>query len=561
MELIRLSIFSQYKNLRGLQIYFDGQENTHLLIGNNGSGKSSILEAISSIFNTLYDNSKNTFEFDFNIVYKIDGKKISLTQKNNKLKIKIDGTDSTLANLRQSFLPSRVICNYSGEELRIKEKYYAPAFDNFIDRLKNTGGNNTLKMVFIDRDVWQIILLIMLACQENWDRFKSFINDTLQLPALESIRLDIDERQLRSWTENTVTYYIQRILDKIDADGNIDIADVNPDGEDPMVLFNLWNSARPLINNLSINFHGGIDAMMLSEGEKKLMVILFILEAIADEKALVLLDEPDSHIHVARKSELKGFFDNAANRRNILTSHSPTLTSTFPSKSIIMLDRMPNGLASVVEKNKKEIVELLTNGIWTIQEQNIFLASNKTILIGEGKTDEQILASALKIHQRNGNYQNLDFSYFPAGGASNVPTISEKFTPKPGQMIIAFFDGDDAGLNAIRKIFDDSTIEIESFGNAHKKGTIWYSFYPCPPKKKNMKKFNIEDYFPRPVFLKYVMAFKGLKDICTEANLKSKIADDCTKNLIANKYFDNFKYLFDRIQKIMDAETQGLDHI
>lgn len=84
MELIRLSIFSQYKNLRGLQIYFDGQENTHLLIGNNGSGKSSILEAISSIFNTLYDNSKNTFEFDFNIVYKIDGKKISLTQKNNK---------------------------------------------------------------------------------------------------------------------------------------------------------------------------------------------------------------------------------------------------------------------------------------------------------------------------------------------------------------------------------------------------------------------------------------------------------------------------------------------
>lgn len=559
MELINLSIFSQYKNLQDLKIKFDHSENTHVLIGNNGSGKSSILEALSSIFNTLYDNSKTVFEFDFNLVYRIDGKKISLTQKDNSIKVKIDSTVSTLVNLRQSYLPSRVICNYSGEELRIKEKYYAPAFDSFIDRLKNTGGNNALNMVFIDREVWQIILLVMLSCQDNWEQFKRFIDDTLKLPALESISLEIDKRQLRSWKENTVTYYIQRIIDKIDADGQIDIADINPDGEDPIVLFNLWNSARPLITNLRINFTGSIDAMMLSEGEKKLMVVLFILEAIADEKALVLLDEPDSHIHVARKSELKEFFDNSANRRNILTSHSPTLTASFPSKSIIMLDRLPNGRASVVEKNKQEIVERLTNGIWTIQEQNIFLASNKTVLIVEGKTDEQILASALKSHQRNGSYQNLDFCYFPAGGATNIPIIAEKFTPKPNQMMIAFFDCDNAGLNAIRSIFEDSSLTKSSFGKARKKGSIWYSYYPSC--KKTVADFNIEDYFPRPVFLRYVMQFKGLKTLCSESNLKNQIANDCSKDLMTDKHLKNFKYVFDRIQEIMDAEIQGKDHI
>lgn len=561
MELINLSILSQYKNLQNLKIKFDCRENTHVLIGNNGSGKSSILEALSSIFNTLYDNSKNTFEFDFNIVYRINGKKISLTQKNNLIIVKVDGTNSTLANLRQSFLPSRVICNYSGEELRIKEKYYAPAFDSFIDRLKNAGGNNTLNMVFIDRDVWQIILLIMLVCQDIWERFKCFIDNTLKLPALESISLDIDKKQLHTWTENTVTYYIQRIIDKIDADGKINIADINPDGEDPMVLFNLWNSARPLITNLRISFCGGIDAMMLSEGEKKLMVVLFILEAIADEKALVLLDEPDSHIHVARKAELKEFFDNAANRRNILTSHSPTLTAAFPSKSITMLDRMPNGLASVVEKNKQEIVERLTNGIWTIQEQNIFLASNKTILIVEGKTDEQILASALKSHKKNGNYQNLDFCYFPAGGAGHIPMIAERFTPKRNQMMIAFFDCDSAGMNAIRNIFGDVNLDKSSFGKARKKGTIWYSFYPLPSCKRNVEDFNIEDYFPRSVFLRYVMKFKGLKTLCSESNLKSQIAADCSRNKMTDKQLLNFKYFFDRVQEIMDAEIQGNDHI
>lgn len=559
MELINLSVLSSYKNLQNINIKFDPKESTYVLIGNNGSGKSSVLEALSSIFSTLYDYTKTEFEFDFNLVYKINGKKISLTQKNNSVKVKIDGLDSSLNNLRSEYLPSRVICNYSGEETRIKEKYFAPAFNDYIGRLKSAGGANTLNMVFIDKEIWPIILLIMLVCRDNWERFKHFIDDTLQLRALESVYIDIDRKQLQGWSDNPVTYYIRRIVNKVSADGKLDIADINSNGEDPIVLFNLWNSARPLISDLKIRFNGDIDSMMLSEGEKKLMVVLFILEVVADENALVLLDEPDSHIHVARKTELKEFFDNLTNRKNILTSHSPTLTAKFPRKSIIMLDRLSDGRAAVVDKTKQEIVERLTNGIWTIQEQNIFLASNKTILIVEGKTDEQILSEALKSLQKNGFYQDFEFCYLPAGGASNIPVIDDKFIPKPGQLMIALFDCDKAGVEALRQIFSDNNIDKQNFGKARKKGSIWYSFYPSC--KKNVADFNIEDYFPRAVFLRYVMQFKGLKTICSESKLKSQMADDCAKGRMTDKQLSKFKYVFERIQEIIIAANRGQENI
>ena len=109
------------------------------------------------------------------------------------------------------------------------------------------------------------------------------------------------------------------------------------------------------------------------------MVVFFILEAIADERSIVLLDEPDSHIHVARKAELKDYFEKTANRENILTSHSPTLTAKFPEKAIIMLDCQPDGHATVVDKNKQQIVSELTNNIWTLQEQNIWQVAKRKV--------------------------------------------------------------------------------------------------------------------------------------------------------------------------------------
>lgn len=67
-----------------------------------------------------------------------------------------------------------------------------------------------------------------------------------------------------------------------------------------------------------------------------MMVVLFILEAISDEQTLVLMDEPDSHIHISRKGELREMFDHMSHRSNIITSHSPTLTASLKRKQKVL---------------------------------------------------------------------------------------------------------------------------------------------------------------------------------------------------------------------------------
>ena len=558
IELQKLRILSDFKNLRDIDIDFKQGQATYVLIGNNGAGKSSILEALSAIFGSLY-NPEETTGFDYAFVYKIDGHKVVITNKKGKITAKVDDLSTSLDALKSNYLPSRIICNYSGEDTRIKELYYEKPFKDYISILATTGGAYDLRMVFFDKDLWTTVFLVMLACRSSNPAINNFLNETLGVHSVDSIKIEFDTKLLDSWQPNPSVYYIHQILPYIGADGSIAVEYLNPTDELPLTLFNFWNGSRPLVKSLSIHYNGGVDASFLSEGEKKLMVVFFILEVVADEKSIVLLDEPDSHVHVARKAELKDYFDKTLNRKNILTSHSPTLTAKFPEKAIIMLDRLPDGRATVVDKTKQQIVAELTNNIWTLQEQNIFLASNKTVLVVEGKTDEQILSTALKSLQNSGSYVGMDFTYLPCGGASNVPVLAEKFSPKKGQMMITFFDADAAGWNAINTIFGvPNKFNTKNFGKARKYGKIWYSSYPpC----KRVANFNLEDYFPRAVFLKYVMSFKSLKDLCTEKNLKDSLAADCLANKMTDKQLSRFSLVFDRIQEIMDADAAELDHI
>lgn len=559
IELTKLKILTDFKNLKGLDIDFKQGLDTYVLIGNNGSGKSSILEALSYIFGWLY-HPEGAISFDFGLTYKIDDVRIVVSQRNGIIKTRVNGSEVGHDVIRANYLPSRIICNYSGEDKRMKDLYYKKPFEDYIDKLISAGGKNDLKMVFIDKDLWEIILLIMIACREQEPVFDSFLSETLHINSIDDITIHFDNKKLEGWQDNPTSFYIRQIAPNIDEKGNIPVDKLNPGNNLPITLFNQWNGARPIIKDLNITYNGGIDASMLSEGEKKLMVVFFILEAIADERSIVLLDEPDSHIHVARKAELKEYFEKTTNRENILTSHSPTLTARFPKKAIIMLDCQSDGHATVVDKNKQQIVSMLTNNIWSLQEQNIFLASNKTVLVVEGKTDEQILSAALKSLNKAGRYTHMDFSYLPCNGASNIPTLVAKFKPKANQMMIAFFDSDGSGWQAIKEVFNDGKdYPKDPFGKAKKKDDIWYTTYP--PCKKGVTNFNIEDFFPRSVFLKYIMRFKALTDIWTKERLKHKMAEDCENGLMTDKQLEKFSYVFDRIQEIMDAEKDGMTEL
>lgn len=125
MRLQKLHI-AGYKNLKDLTIDFSSFNGTSLLIGNNGTGKSNILEAISIIFACLYKNRYKRPSFDYDLLYEIGGHTIDISFHENNYSITLDGkpiNKSFLTDKSDSCLPSRVIACYSGDNTRLWDIY------------------------------------------------------------------------------------------------------------------------------------------------------------------------------------------------------------------------------------------------------------------------------------------------------------------------------------------------------------------------------------------------------------------------------------------------------
>lgn len=560
MKLISLKILSDFRNLKGVELNFNARSNTYVLIGNNGAGKSSLLEALSSIFYTLFEDDRRQFEFEFAIVFNNEGRTVEITNSAAVgIEFKIDGEVANRTAVDQ-YLPQRIICNYSGEETRIEQLYYQPLWKSHEDNLISNGGYNPLRMVFVNKELWVIILYIIVAHRNRYVSFDRFLKDTLGFNNIDRVEIDLDRTKLAGWHPNPVTHYMRQVAAVIRDDGTIAPDQMNPTDDDALTMFNNLSSARSLILSIRITFNEGVDAQYLSEGEKKMMVVLFMLEAISNERSLVLLDEPDSHIHVARKTKMAELFREAVNRENVITSHSPTLTGEFDGDAIIMLDRTADGHTEVIGTDKKEIVSKLTDGKWSLQRQNIFLSSTDDIILVEGQTDELFLKKALAVLQADGMFALHRYEFLPCGGANGVVLMKEHFHPKPGQHMFCFFDCDSAGWRSINSIFEttkETTYNSHNFCKARKKGDIWVA--PYPKGKRRVTEFNVEDYFGGRVLMHYVMKCRSLNTIMSKEAIKKAMEADCKNDDIDEKHFKKFAPVFELIEAMKAAEAAGRD--
>lgn len=507
----------------------------------------------------MYYDSNRNFEFSFYLKYEILNHNIILlyNEDSHNFVFKIDNVnvdDAEIEDLLAQYLPSRIICNYSGEDSRIYESYYKEPREHYTKELIKGMAARSLQMMFVNKDYWKIIFVVMACCKNQVEAFANFLANTLGVKNIDHITLHIDEKELEGWSNSAPALYLRQLLART-VGREITIDDFCPNGEDALFIYNNLVGVYELIKeNFVITFNNGIDTAFFSEGEKKMMVVLFMLEALSDERSLLLLDEPDSHIHIAQKGKLVSFLTETDNRENVITTHSPSLTTQFDDEAIIMLSADENGNAAVVDKDKAAIVKVLTNDKWTIQVQNIFLNSNKDILLVEGWTDEAYISKALEVFHKQGKYMDLDFSYLPCNGSSNVIMMSKKFHPKKNQMMIALFDNDGAGWKSIQEVFDNKENK-KQFGKARKKDDIWYALIPVPAGRKG--DINIEDYFHHNVLSKFVMSFKTLNEIVEKNSLKSKLAEMCNKNELADKKFSKFAKLFDFIEEIKKADAEG----
>ncbi|MBF6653947.1 DUF4357 domain-containing protein, partial [Flavobacterium columnare] len=501
MKLKKLEIKGTYKNFVNLEVDFSNCNGVSAFIGNNGSGKSNILEVFSSIFKSLYLDEKD--EFAYSLEYE--------TFNNVSVKITSNGKTRVYAiNGNPAFdikehLPKRVIAIYSGEEDRLWKKYYQSVYMNYIAGINQANVLEYPKMFFLNKFYWNLILLSLLI--SDADDVKDFIKNKLGIVTINEIKFKFFKDKYKDYNNSPALNFIKRI-DSVDSytlnsfkariSGNYSAKHYSNEyslGYDSMDVFQALYIAftpadKKIIDDVEIIFNNGVNLSSLSEGQKKMLLIKATLEFASSEDTLILLDEPDAHIHINNKEQITKVFEPYQGTRQILiTTHSPTLTQSFKDENVFMLT---NG--ELIKKDRQFIINELTKGFWNKQEQNAFLSEVKDTILVEGKTDIIHIETALeKLSAVDEKYKSLNFKYLPFNGASGLKLFVEEFPVNKNTKTFAFLDRDQSGFDAVKETLNFNGTKDEF--NGEEKNNIYISYIP---KKDGHTKsdFIIEDYYP-----------------------------------------------------------------
>lgn len=607
MKLKKLQI-KKYKNLIDFRVDFESGKGLSILIGNNGSGKSNVLEAISGIFVNAY-SAKAIHKFVYSLTYEIKGKEVKLEQTIYRCQYYVDGKVIAVKELAlRGLLPTNVIALYSGEDKRWWHNYYEPFYLKFTRDI-NAGTSNTLspKMYYINKYYWDIALLSLVYSTAEDD--KQFLRETIGRDTVDNILLFYTqnvERHCKSellksflqsvnlfsehskgpegepvylyamTKENIFDTYGVQVFEDFAAVKNfymfVDAKFLNNKPEEfnyyEKQLFDYFVQAympkdKKVIKNIEL-IYNGFSAKDLSEGEKKLILIRSVLSFVADENSLILFDEPDANIHEGRKQQIYNLFAEYCkfDRQMVVATHSPILAQLAKEKELLMLE-LENGKSTILTDEKIEKIKKLSGTSWDVIGQGMMLRSSRPLVVFEGKTDVMYVKRALEmLKSRVTDYASLNVDFLNANGAGNVKSFIDNlkaFVPD-SKKIVVFFDRDNAGKDGVQAI---TGISKNDGRVAHYQDivqdNITTSFIPYKDGVTEGD-FLIEDYFSWDDTIKAIV-----EDVIPDRkhpikmlpNLPDKIKKELEKRI--NKFeadeFNGFIPLLDKIVELTKEQA------
>ncbi len=608
MKLKRLFI-KQYKNLIDFDIDFQTGNGLSILVGNNGSGKSNVLEALSGIFANAYA-AQRTHKFIYSLTYEIKGKEVKLEQTIYRCQYYVNGRVIAIRELiKQGLLPSNVIALYSGEDKRWWYNFYEPFYFKFIKSIK-TGTSNIVspKMYYINKYYWDIALLSLIYSTAEDD--KAFLRNTIGTESMDHILLFYTKAVTNSCESELLKAFLESV--------NLFSAHDKGPKNEPVFLHAMTKEAilesfgitvfteyaalknfymfvdaqflnnRPeefnyyekqvfdylvqaympkdqkIITNIEL-IHNGFSAKNLSEGEKKLILIRAVLSFVADENSLILFDEPDANIHEGRKQELYDLFAEFCKyeRQIVIATHSPIIAQLAKEKELLMLEQNGNKSALLTDE-KIEKIKRLSGTSWDVIGQGMILKSSRPLVVFEGKTDVMYVKRALDLlKQTVAKYNALSVDFLNANGAGNVKSFIENLNElvSTDKKIIVFFDRDKAGKDGAQSITGISKND-ERIANYQDivKGNLTVSFIPYKEGISDGD-FLIEDYFSWDGTIKAIV-----EDIIPDQkhpikclpNLPNRIKAEIEKRINQFKA-DEFNGFVPLLDKILELSQRNSD--
>ena len=354
MKLVYLFI-DGYKNLHNIEFFFESDSTVNAIIGNNGSGKSNVLEALTIIFAAKYNNEPVPFTFD--IIYAVNDNQYRISNKEGEVFLK--GDKVVAKKDQQNSLPRGLFLYYCGETDRLKSMALS-----YVDRVFNKAlkNDNEVTIKYITYAGLREFPPAILANAAYKNRTYEKVCDLI---GIEDIGAPIvfHFRRPTAWGKTapvetfwnavgSVAAIIGKLLEVgekrvIDKD-SIDISfrqlrDVKCGSVNPFELFIMYEllMQADILEQISFDIiKDGVTISIseLSEGEKQLAQLLCLLEATKEHRALFLLDEFDSFLHPSwqRKfSEIISEIDISG--QVILTTHSPLTLGKMKKENIRIL--------------------------------------------------------------------------------------------------------------------------------------------------------------------------------------------------------------------------------
>lgn len=512
MKLKRLYI-QRYKNLVDLNIDFAKGNGLTIIVGNNGSGKSNLLEVISGIFHDLYKGkTSRKIKSDYSLDYEFNDIGCKLEQRDGTLRC-YGPKRMSVGRFVKSYAPNNVIGLYSGEEDRLWTQFYAPYYKTYIQQIRLHRDQDYMRLMFINKYYWNLALLTLLLSDN--ETLTPFIENDIGIKSVSKVELSFNYKYYDDVNESLIKFIDRinpdRVARKeysiIDLKGLVSQVVPREDKsedtiiDDRRILGNFVQACMPkytkIITEIKIGINDNLTVKQLSEGEKKLILVKTVLEILSDEKSLVLMDEPDAHLHEGRKSALIDMMREYQNRQIVVATHSPIIAELANDNELIMLEVVAGQSALLAEEKREKIKHLIGNA-WDIIGHEMIFKSKRPLVIFEGKTDVLFVKRALELLKKDHpDLTVINADFLNANGAGNVKSFIDNLLELVAKekKIFVFFDRDDAGRKGAAAVAgiskdDEKVVHYRDVT----KGNVTVSFIPYRDGITDGD-FLIEDYF------------------------------------------------------------------
>ncbi|TAJ64227.1 ATP-binding protein [Brevundimonas sp.] len=391
-----------FRNLKEFSIDFDEKRLTTVVIGQNGAGKSNLIEALVDVFRSV-DLNKDRLHYRYEIDYRIGGQTVRLSNRERTPTVSVDGevlSRKAFEARKSELFPDLVFGYYSGGGRRLERlfdehqrRYYrtimlsddeaeckAALADRRLFYCRPIHGVFALVafMAFPQKDVRTLLRdklnitgfhSALAQFREPWfaksargsrDPFdlwgaagpagrcvRAILQEAFLPIALSDNPVDdyrdknVSESQLAAFLrdEDALKRYASRYKSDAEMFAALEAADIS----DLFRELHLWLTREG-------DFSGDIAFSDFSDGERQLLMVLGLTRLSRGKRVLFLLDEPDTHLNPSWQNSYLELIrqwteqgEDAENCQFVMTSHNPLTIAALKKEEVRVMARAEDG--------------------------------------------------------------------------------------------------------------------------------------------------------------------------------------------------------------------------